>query len=65
MVLRANGQVEVYSDYELTEESRCENKNLFCVDIVSDTEQFYLKYLKLEDKKGDKKLQYEIRKVSH
>ena len=47
MVLRSNGQVEVYSDYELTEQSRCEKNDLFCVDIVSDTEHFYLKYLKL------------------
>ena len=66
MVLRSNGQVEVYSDYELTEQSKCEKSNLFCVDIVSDMEHFYLRYLKLEvDPKFPDRTLYEIRQVSH
>ena len=66
MVLRSNGQVEVYSDYELTEQGRCEREDLFCVDIVSDAEHFYLKYLKLVvDPSNHDKLHYEIRQVSH
>ena len=48
MVLRANGQIEVYSDYELTEQGKNQKPNLFCVDIVADTEHFFLKYLKLD-----------------
>ena len=48
MVLRANGEIEVYSDYELTEQGKPQKPNLFCVDIVADTEHFYMKYLKLD-----------------
>ena len=48
MVLRANGEIEVYSDYELTEQGKPRKPNLFCVDIVADTEHIYLKYLKLD-----------------
>lgn len=63
LVLRSNGKVEVYSDYELTQESTCTDPNLICVDIVTDTEHFYLKYLRLDSDKN--KLEYEIRQIDH
>ena len=53
LVLRTNGQIEVYSDYELTEYSKCQNPNLFCVDVVTDTEYFYLRYLRLDYDEDD------------
>ena len=53
LILRENGKVEVYSDFELAETFNLafNNKHLFCVDIQADDENFYFKFLDLNNSK--------------
>ena len=67
IVLRENGRFEVYSDFLLVNEHY--NHSLQCVDIATDFNQFYLKFVKnadsvTEDHTVDK-LEFEIRTVLH
>ena len=44
LVLRENGRVEVYSDFEFTHEFDLAGDGRLCVDIDNDNDFFYLKY---------------------
>jgi len=68
MVLRENGRIEFYSDFILVNEYY--NPNLQCVDIATDLNEFFLKFVKQAKKVTREKtnlsdLTYEIRHVPH
>ena len=55
IALRASGLVEVYSDFELAEFFNMvftTKERLFCVDIESDDESVYFRFLKLDSDKA-------------
>ena len=61
IVLRNTGLVEVYSDFELSEYFNLlySHRRLFCVDIETDEDNFYFRYLKLEPDPPPKPLNIE------
>lgn len=65
--MRENGRFEVYSDFMLVSEYH--NPQLQCVDIETDFNQFFLKFVKnshMVSKQTEKRhLQFEIRQVRH
>ena len=68
VVLRENGRFEVYSDYILVNEYY--NHQLQCVDIKTDFNQFYFKFVEnshlvTEDNADDTKLKFVVRRVPH
>lgn len=67
LVLRENGRFEVYSDFILV--NQYSNPKLQCVDIATDFNQFYLKFVKNSDKVTAEtnfcELQYQVRQVRH
>ena len=65
-MLRQNGRVEVYSDFEFTHAFDLAPKDRMCVDIDYDKDFFYLKYLNKNSKPGDdQSIRFYICKVAH
>ena len=52
IVVRENGRVEFYSDFILVNEYY--NPKLQCIDIATDFNQFFLKFVKNADEISDK-----------
>lgn len=67
LVVRENGRFEVYADFILVNEYT--NPKLQCVDIATDFNQFYLKFVKHADRVTANtkltKLKFQIRQVMH
>lgn len=68
IVVRLNGRVEVYSDFMLVNEYF--NLDLQCVDVETDFNQFYLKFVKNSGEidqavHTEADLDYEIRQIRH
>ena len=65
--MRENGRFEVYSDFMLVNEYV--DPELQCVDVKTDFNQFFLKFVKNSHKvkasDDPKKLDFEIRKIRH
>ena len=65
-MLRQNGRVEVYADFEFTHAFDMAPEGRMCVDIDHDNDFFYLKYLNASSKRGDEESKrFYICKVAH
>ena len=62
LILRENGRIEVYSDFEYTNAFNLSPLGRLCVDIENDHNFFYLKYWEPEASKEKK---FTVRKVAH
>ena len=67
VVLRLNGRFEVYYDYILVNEYY--NNQLQCVDVATDFNKFYFKFVKnshlITDMIEESELEYHVRSVTH
>ena len=66
MVLRQNGRIEVYYNFEYIYSFDIMPEGLVCVDVDNDNDYFYLKYVTERNFKAKQmKDKYIIRKVAH